>query len=138
MSAVIVMADNGADRLQVAFGIAARLSTDSWWLSAKNESVGCGRNTAFLAAARRSVGSASTAKARSDAATFKARSKALTILDALQCLQQTHWPIYLEGDPNMEFMWAAKVINFLREVHAEVMLVAGRGAKPRADRQRGR
>ena len=40
-------------------------------------------------------------------------------------IRPPNWPVYLEGDPNMDFGWAAKAIDVIRGAHAEVMLVAG-------------
>jgi biopolymer transport protein ExbD len=34
-----------------------------------------------------------------------------------------HWPVYLEGDPNLEWNWPAKVIDRIRGLQAEVVLV---------------
>jgi biopolymer transport protein ExbD len=36
------------------------------------------------------------------------------------------WPVYLEGDPNMEFATAAQAIDAIRGVHAEVVLLGRR------------
>jgi biopolymer transport protein ExbD len=41
-------------------------------------------------------------------------------------IRPPNWPVYLEGDPKMDFGWAAKAIEVIRGSHAEVMLVVGR------------
>jgi biopolymer transport protein ExbD len=41
-----------------------------------------------------------------------------------------NWPVYLEGDPKMDFMWAGKAIDIIRGTQAEVMLVVGREQPP--------
>jgi hypothetical protein len=40
-----------------------------------------------------------------------------------------HWPIYLDGDPNMEWKYAAEVIGTIRGQGAEVILLARPPAK---------
>ena len=36
-----------------------------------------------------------------------------------------NWPVYLEGDPEMELTWAERAIDIIRGTQAEVMLVVG-------------
>src|SRR3954454_18595887 len=47
------------------------------------------------------------------------------VLRKQMSIRPPSWPVYLQGDANMDFGWAAKAIDIIRGAHAEVMLVAG-------------
>lgn len=40
-----------------------------------------------------------------------------------------NWPVYLEGDPNMEWKWAVKTIDRIRGLGAEVVLLTRHGER---------
>ena len=41
-------------------------------------------------------------------------------------LRPLDWPVYLEGDPNMEWRWAVKAMDTVRGAHGEVTLLTPR------------
>jgi hypothetical protein len=48
-----------------------------------------------------------------------------------------NWPVYVEGDPGMEWVWAADTIDRIRGLHAEVILLTSRSAPFREQNQTG-
>jgi hypothetical protein len=41
-----------------------------------------------------------------------------------------NWPVYFEGDPEMDWQYAAKAIDRIRGLQAEVIIVTHKSARP--------
>ena len=48
-----------------------------------------------------------------------------------------HWPVYLDGDPSMDWLWAVQVIDAARGLNAEVYLYTRRTGPPPDSRSHG-
>jgi hypothetical protein len=52
-------------------------------------------------------------------------------------LRPPNWPVYMEGDPGMEWQWAVDTIDRIRGLHAEVILLTSRRAPFREQNETG-
>jgi biopolymer transport protein ExbD len=49
-----------------------------------------------------------------------------------------NWPVYFQGDPEMEWQWAVTVIDTIGGLHAEVILLTPASAPAKAPVSRAR